>query len=51
MKTEWRVESEELSGYNEYSEYAEYNRIMENPDYALDSKTETKKQRHIIIIF
>ena len=45
------MESEELSGYNEYSEYAEYNRIMENPDYALDSKTETKKQRHIIIIF
>ena len=44
-------EQKEDSEYNEYSEYIEYNRIMENPDYALDSKTETKKQKHIIIIF
>jgi len=36
---------------NEYNEYSEYNKIMENPDYGLDSKAESKKQRHIIIIF
>ena len=36
---------------NEYDEDGEYKRLRENPNYGLDKKTESKKQRHIIIIF